>query len=119
MAGMRITTTLPADEAKRAVMDAAKDLGFSYTQVDTVAWQATKGNFAMSIFVGAFIAYCNFRITTTPSAQGTEVFIQRNKPWWTGLIGVSRVAKQAKLLAERTRDYIQDMNQSATVEEVK
>jgi hypothetical protein len=119
MSGMNVLSSRPISEVMVIARETATDLGFQITDDSACAFRAGKSNLPLSILVGAFVAYCDFRVTCTANPGGSKVFIERNKPWWTGIIGLSRVAKQAKLLAEAIRDAAQDLDGTAVVEEVK
>ncbi|MEZ6235745.1 MAG: hypothetical protein R3B68_16300, partial [Phycisphaerales bacterium] len=72
--------------------EAAHSLGFKMHPTSDWSFQAGKGNLAGSIFVGCFIAYCDFGVSISTVPDGnTAVTIGRNVPWWTGVIGVKRV----------------------------
>lgn len=108
MAGITIVTDLDPKDALRTVRSAAKELGFKVYRVDDWELQIQKGNLFASIFLGAFIAYCNFQVFIEESRNKLKIVIERNTPWWTGLIGVSRVKGQAKSLADMVEDDIED-----------
>ena len=63
-------------------------------------YRVRRGSLGLSIFAGAFVAYCNFVVHVAPEGEGTRVTLQPNSPWWTGLIGVGRVKKVAKALLD-------------------
>ena len=114
MAGIIITTDLTPKGASKLAREVARDLEFSITRLDDQAFQATKGSLASSIFLGAFVLYCNFEVEIQDSRYEGEVdiIINRNIPWWTGLIGLRRVKTRAKELATAIADAIkQDGNQ--------
>ncbi len=107
MPGQRIITNLEDKEALLTARDAARDLGFSVSRTGDWEFQAQRGNLGLSIFVGAFIAYCDFEVAITLSGDdNVEINITRNTPWWTGLIGVRRVKNWAKSLADRIEEDI-------------
>ena len=108
MPGHKIWTNLPADKTYRLAKRAAEDLGFSVWSRGDGVFAAGKGNLAVSILVGAFVAYCNFMIWVDEVGDETEIRLDRNTPWWTGLIGVNRVKNKAKELANAIADEIED-----------
>lgn len=110
MAGIAITTDMEPKKALRLARDVARDLAFTVNMVDEWAFSATKGNLALSIFLGAFIAYCDFEVEVQEGKYESEVdiVITRNSPWWTGAIGVHRVKTRAKELATHIADAIED-----------
>jgi hypothetical protein len=62
----------------------------------------------LSIFVGAFVAYCDFEIEIEEGRheEDVDIVINRNSPWWTGIIGIGRVKSRARELAEAIGDGI-------------
>ncbi|MCB9892968.1 MAG: hypothetical protein H6839_00795 [Planctomycetes bacterium] len=67
------------------------------------AWtlKLQQGSLAASIFVGAFVAYCDFTVNIIVPGDGTTHWVlERNTPWWTGIIGVNRVKGRARDLAD-------------------
>src|SRR5262245_21716382 len=108
MAGFKIVTDLDEDTAFKIARRAARDLDFSVKTVETMVFRTSKGNLALSIFAGAFVAYCDFVISVEENRNSTTIFLERNSPWWTGVIGVNRVKNRAKELAEAIADAIED-----------
>lgn len=108
MAGHKIVTNLDATAAFQLARKVARDLDFRITRRDDLSFSAEKGNLGLSIFVGAFVAYCNFQITVEERRDESAIFIERNSPWWTGVIGVSRVKSRVKDLAAAIADAIED-----------
>mgnify|MGYP000160611461 CR=1 FL=1 len=94
--GNVLVTNAAASQALATVQGAAHSLGFRMQQTSPWTFQAQKGSLAAGIFLGAFIAYCNFGVTIAQMPDGmTAISIVRNRPWWTGAIGVMRVKKRA------------------------
>ena len=109
MAGFSILTDIDGAAAMKTANKVAKKLGFSTAKADEWELTATKGNLVASIFLGAFIAYCDFRIYVEEGKRGEiEISIERNSPWWSGAIGVHRVNNRAKELADAIEDAILD-----------
>jgi hypothetical protein len=108
MAGFKIWTDLDADKTYRLCRRVAEKLEFTVRPIDDLAFAAQKGNLAVSILVGAIIAYCDFEVFIEDLGDETEIRIERNTPWWTGLIGVRRVKSRAKDLADAIADRIED-----------
>lgn len=108
MAGHKLWTNLPAEKAYRLAKRAAKELEFDIRSLGDDAFAAQKGNMVLSFFVGAFVAYCDFRVYVDEFEEETEIRIERNSPWWTGLIGINRVKSRAKELANAIADRIED-----------
>lgn len=101
MPGHAYATTAAPDLLERIALDTASRLEFTIETEGPGRFVARKGNLAASIFVGAFIAYCDFRLIITVAPDGTShLVIERNTPWWTGFIGVNRVKNRARELAD-------------------
>src|SRR5262245_47979675 len=109
MAGFMIRTDMDADDALKTARKAARNSGFATERVNEWELSATKGNLLASIFLGAFIAYCDFRLFVEEGKKKSiEINLERNAPWWTGLNGVNRVKNQAKALADAIEETIRD-----------
>jgi hypothetical protein len=108
MPGITIVTNLESEDALRTARQAARELGFTVKRVDDWELHVQKGSFALSIFLGAFIAYCNFRVFIEETRKRVKIVIERNSPWWTGLIGISRVKGWAKSLADVIEEDIEE-----------
>lgn len=79
----------------------AGNLGYNIEQEGPWTLRLQKGSLAASIFVGAFVAYCDFKLNVIFPGDGTaHLHLERNTPWWTGVIGVKRVKSRAKELAD-------------------
>jgi hypothetical protein len=111
MAGFFLLTDMEPAKVRKAVARLGRRLGFAVHQPEDWEFELTQGNLLLSIFLGAFIAYCDFRVTINEGRrEGTvEIEIERNRPWWTGWLGVSRVKKRAKQLADELGDEIEDL----------
>jgi len=109
MAGSSIVTDLEYNTAIKLVGSVARDEGFAVERVEDDELQLRKGNLALSIFLGAFIAYCNFKIIFHPEkGNRVEIEMNRNSPWWTGIIGIGRVKSIFKKLVNAIEDEIED-----------
>lgn len=107
MPGFSIRTDLDAEAAFKTARRTAKDLGFTVRTTDDWEFSAQKGNLMASLFLGAFIAYCDFHVFVEEDRKGeVDISIERNSPWWTGVIGVNRVSNAAKALADAIDDAI-------------
>lgn len=101
MAGFDFVIQGTEAEALEAVRTAAQAEQFEVVQEADGRFAAKKGSLPMSIFLGAFIAYCDFKFTTAPAGSGlVKLGMQRNNPWWTGLIGINRVKNAATRYAD-------------------
>ena len=115
MAGYDFVILGTSEEALQAVRDAAQAEQFEITGEPDGGLAARKGNFALSILLGAFIAYCEFKFAAQPAGAGAvRLSMKRNSPWWTGLIGVSRVKKAALRFADLVEQSLGDRMQSRT-----
>jgi hypothetical protein len=67
-----------------------------------------KGSFTASVLVGPLLAYCDFRVSVESRRDGTvEILLERNNPWWAGIIARNRIASRAKELNdEKEKDVI-------------
>jgi hypothetical protein len=110
MPGHIIITDLPEESAYNLARNVARDLEFDVERDDDFAFTAGKGNLLVSILLGCFIAYCRFEVDIVRGKYDgeVEISISRNNPWWTGLIGIGRVKKRAKELADEIADAIEE-----------
>jgi hypothetical protein len=109
MAGIRILTDLEGTAAMDTVRGVARRHGFAVSRTDEWELLVQKGSLTASIFVGAFVAYCYFPVRFYCERPGeTEIEIERNSPWWTGILGVNRVKNWAKTLADSVEDALED-----------
>lgn len=94
--GNLIVTNAPADRVRHIAHEAARFQGFGVAPAGEWSFELSQGSLFVSILLGAFIAYCKFQLHITSAPDGnTVVTLIRNKPWWTGVIGVKRVKKKA------------------------
>ncbi len=100
MAGFDFVFQGTAEQALDAVRAAAQTEQFEVSTTPDGRLSAKKGSFGLSIVLGAFIAYCDFTFATQPNDGGTRLTMTRNNPWWTGLIGISRVKSAATRFAD-------------------
>lgn len=110
MAGHIIVTNLSEKAAEKLARAVARDLEFNVERDDDFTFTAGKGNLFMSLLLGAFIAYCKFEVEIAPGKYDgeVEIVINRNSPWWTGMIGINRVKKRAKELADAIADAVEE-----------
>lgn len=88
-----------------ALMDVAihvaGGLGYGVEETAPGTLSVKQGSFVASLFLGAFIAYCDFKVVVhSPGDGSAHLVLERNSPWWTGVIGVNRVKKRARELAD-------------------
>jgi hypothetical protein len=99
MAGFTVVTNMAGDAALSLAGRVAEQMGYSVARSGDWELKVQKGSFTLSILLGAFIAYCDFcfRVEGNPDRTVTLV-LERNTPWWTGVIGVSRIKSRAQEL---------------------
>ncbi len=108
MAGSAIVTNLDLQTSMKMVGSVAKDMGYSVSRVEDDELRLKQGNLAASIFLGAFIAYCDFKVIFQPKIHICgDIEMNRYNPWWTGLIGVGRVKNMFKKLVDAVEDEIE------------
>jgi hypothetical protein len=109
MAGIVIVANnIDAEAAFKIAGKVARRLEFATHRIDDWEWEATKGSLVASIFLGAFIAYCDFRIWVEEERdRSVAISIERNCPWWSGIIGVNRVKNQAAALADAIEEALE------------
>jgi len=108
MAGSVIVTDIEFKKTMKLVRFVAKEEGFAVKRVDDDELTIRKGNLVASIFLGAFIAYCEFNASFRVDRRGgVEIELERNSPWWTGFIGVGRVKSAFKKLIDAIEDEIE------------
>jgi hypothetical protein len=101
MAGVDFVVRGAEDEVLATVREAARAEQFDVAMEPDGLLAVRRGSFALSIVLGAFIAYCDFKFMLEPAVGDTvRLSLVRNNPWWTGLIGISRVKKAAARLAD-------------------
>ena len=105
---MIVTTDMDRDDALKLAKHVARDLEFEVESLGKRTFRAQQGSLALSIIVGAFVAYCDFEIEIVESRRegNIDIIINRNSPWWTGFIGIGRVKGRARELAEEIGDSI-------------
>lgn len=101
MPGTAYITMMEPDHALRLAHEVATNMDFTVQRCADWQLEVRRGSLVASIFVGAFVAYCDFRLTVVMPGDGTtHLVLERNSPWWTGFIGVSRVKRAAQELAD-------------------
>jgi hypothetical protein len=109
--GNHLVTNAPAEHVLGLTQHSATQLGFKLKPTSPWSFDAQKGNFAVSILFGAFVAYCNFNVYINQLPDGnTGISIVRNKPWWTGVIGVKRVKNRADELGKAIGGALHQQN---------
>lgn len=101
MPGHAYITTGDPNLLRDVAINVAGALGYGVESAGAWRLKVTQGSLTASIFLGAFIAYCEFTVDVVSQADGTHhLVLVRNSPWWTGWIGVSRVKSKARDLAD-------------------
>lgn len=101
MPGHAYITAGDPHELKDVAIHVAGGLGYGVEDTGPWSLSVTHGNFVVSLLVGAFIAYCDFKVHVVSPGDGTHhLVLERNNPWWTGVIGIGRVKKRARELAD-------------------
>jgi hypothetical protein len=107
MAGILLVTGAPPEYLRDAALSASRELGFEVSSHDEWSHGASKGSLALSILFGAFVAYCDFKLYVLCPGDGTShLVIERNNPWWTGVIGINRVKGRAVELANAVQQVM-------------
>lgn len=107
MAGTKFVADMTPEDLHEMARFVAKETGFACHSAGGLRFEAKRGNLALSILFGAFIAYCDFTIEIEPFDDGAELVLTRNTPWWTGAIGVSRVKSWAKTLGDNLKKEVE------------
>lgn len=104
-----VVSGLEPRRVRQLAVDVGTDDGFAVEEPDRWEIRLRQGGMASSILLGAFIAYCDFPVSIQDfDDDSVEVVLQRNNPWWTGLIGVNRVKKRAKGYIDALKDALED-----------
>ena len=99
MSGFKMTTNLGVDRAFRQAFKTAGEQGFTVTPEGDKGFRAERGNAGLAALLGALNPPCRFDVTIESRDGATEITIERNNPWLTGLLGVRKIKKRAQLLA--------------------
>ena len=108
MAGIKLVTDMDAKLLFKIAFREAQDKGFAVEKIGDRRFTARKSSMAVSILLGAFVAYCDFVVAVEDYDHETELVLERNSPWWTGVIGVHRVKSWATDLVKTIGDSIED-----------
>ena len=111
MAGYRLKVNLPPTKVAKIVRETAEENGYLIDEIDLFDFRVQKGSFAISLIAGAFIAYCDFAVEVEEDDRKPDnsvVVLRRNTPWWTGLIGISRVTSRAKELVQEISEELEE-----------
>jgi hypothetical protein len=106
MAGIKLVTDADPETALQIAWRTAQDLGFKLTPVLEGAFCASKGHMIWSMLVGPAAPHCSFRIAAFKYPDGTDLVLERNSPWTSGLLGLRRIQGEADTLMERVADAV-------------
>jgi hypothetical protein len=108
MAGIKLVTDVDAEQGLQMAWRAAQDLGFELTPIQDGAFQASKGRLFWSILVGPAAPHCQFKLSAHRYGDGTtDLVLERNGAWTSGLIGKRRIKGEAVALIEKVAEAIQ------------
>ena len=87
---------------------AAERAGYEVEDVED-GIRVRKGSLFVSILVGAFMLYVDFKVAVGRTRRKTEwaLDVDWDSPWWTGFIGVGRTRNAATQFADRIEDRIE------------
>jgi hypothetical protein len=101
MAGFSLAVDLSAADTLAVVTAAARRLNFSVLLLDQGELSVRKGGMFRYLLAGPALVPCDFRISLRTTAEDkSQVIIQPNRPWWTGIWGLRRVRARAEELAD-------------------
>ena len=100
MAGFDFVIHGTADLAFAAVRAAAQAEHYEVSEDEDGGLRARKGNFASSLVLGAFFPVYELEFEVQAEGPNVRLTMTRNHPWWTGMIGISRVKKAAVRFAD-------------------
>jgi hypothetical protein len=107
MAGLALATNLDRAKAFSAAAKAAHDHGFAVRHITDRQFQAKRGSVTWSLLLPPTVPYCNFLVSVLEGDDGgTEVVLERNAPWWTGVIGMRGVQASFEQLVESTEKAV-------------
>jgi hypothetical protein len=108
MAGWKLEVDLGQSKVFKIAKRVAKEEGFHVVEVDDYHFEAKRGSLPLSIIAGALVAYCDFKIEVEAYDDATDLVLTRNTPWWTGVLGVSRVKNWAKHLVDEIAKEVEE-----------
>lgn len=108
MPGIRIVTNLDRAQVIKLAKDVARDQGFAVKAQADVGFSLRKGSVALGILAAPVAPYCNFSLLVEPGRDQTvEVILERNTPWWGGIVAVNQVQKRAEDLMDAIAAHIE------------
>ena len=108
MAGIKLVTDIDPEKGLQLTWRAAQDLGFSLTPIQNGSFEASKGHMIWSMLVGPAAPHCQFKLSAQKYPDGTtDLVLERNSAWTSGLIGRRRIQKEADALMDRVAESVQ------------
>ena len=108
MAGWKLEVDLGQSKLFKIAKRVATEEGFHVVEIDDYHFEAKRGSLPLSIFFGAWVAYCDFKVEVEAFDDATDLALTRNNPWWTGLIGISRCKSWAKHLVDEIAKEVEE-----------
>jgi hypothetical protein len=110
MAGIKVVTDAKPETVLDLAWRAAQDLSFTVTPIRDGAFDASKGHVVWSMLAGNVAPHCNFRISAKRYPDGTtDLVLERNSAWTTGLLGLRRIKTEATAVIDKTVAAIQQL----------
>ena len=101
MAGIRIVTNLDREKASAVAKDVARDAGFAVKEGRNGVFSLRKGSLALGLLAAPVAPHCNFDLAIEDGRDGNvELVLERNSPWWGGVVAVNQVQKRAEELMD-------------------
>ena len=108
MAGIKLVIDMEPATALQLAWRAAQDLQFRLTPIQDGTFQASKGRAIWSLLVGPAAPHCSFTISVHSYPDGTtDLVLDRNTPWSSGVLGLRRIQAEAETLMKRSADAIE------------
>jgi hypothetical protein len=108
MAGIKLVMDTDPEQGLQMAWRAAQDLGFKLTPIKDGTFQASKGHLVWSILVGPAAPHCDFKLSAHRYGDGTtDLVLERNGAWTSGLIGKHRIKGEAEALIQKVAEAIQ------------
>jgi hypothetical protein len=108
MTGIKLVTNVEPDKGLQLAWRAAQDLGFDLTPIQDSTFEASKGRAIWSILVGPAAPHCRFKLSAHAYPDGTtDLVLERNSAWTSGLIGLRRIKGEATALMDKVAQAVQ------------
>ncbi|MFO0937926.1 MAG: hypothetical protein U0798_15600 [Gemmataceae bacterium] len=96
------------EEALDAVAEACKPAGFHIVSEGKRKLTVQKGSLATSIFLGAFVVYCNCQVTVERDGDELCIDFEWGTTWWQGIFGPMRTKTAMNQLIDHVCDILED-----------